>query len=189
MGQVLEKRLAAGLTIAELSEKTGISSQMITEIEIKESFLKWQTLQKLAAALNCKPHDIDDHLSKRSMRTCSICGQEFHCWPSSQNKTCGKPDCMRQQRVNVFKAVPNIKIARKICDESPICQANPEYHGAKTWVIQAPNGQIYKCRNLKYWLREHSDMIDGTVQQAWDGITKIKYYNQGKNKKPTYQWK
>jgi hypothetical protein len=60
---------------------------------------------------------------------------------------------------------------------------------AKTWCIQAPDGQIYECRNLMLWLEQHADMLDGTVRQAWDGITKIKYSMQGKRKNKSYQWK
>lgn len=71
----------------------------------------------------------------------------------------------------------------------PIFQPDERNMNAKCWVIQAPDGQIYSCRNLKHWLRQHEDMLDGTVQQAWDGISKIKYSMQGKRKNPCYTWK
>jgi hypothetical protein len=60
---------------------------------------------------------------------------------------------------------------------------------AKEWVIQSPDGKTFRCRNLKLWLREHEDMLEGTVKQAWDGITKIKYSMQGKRKNMSHQWK
>ncbi|MEK8128636.1 hypothetical protein WMW72_12035 [Paenibacillus filicis] len=72
---------------------------------------------------------------------------------------------------------------------SPLTGRFETHMHAKEWVIQSPDGEIYRCRNLKNWIREHIDMFDGTLNQAWDGIVKIKYSAQGKRKNPVSQWK
>ena len=72
---------------------------------------------------------------------------------------------------------------------SPILQPDECHANAKTWIIQAPDGHVYEVRNLKAWLREHADMLDGTPGQAWDGLAKIKYTMQGKRQNPSRQWK
>ena len=82
-----------------------------------------------------------------------------------------------------------LKKAHKAIKTSPLTGHFETHSNAKTWKIQAPNGEIYECRNLMLWLDEHSDMLDGTVRQAWIGITKIKYSMQGKRKNKSYQWK
>ncbi|REK69355.1 hypothetical protein DX130_24655 [Paenibacillus paeoniae] len=60
---------------------------------------------------------------------------------------------------------------------------------AKEWVIQSPSGEVYKCRNLKKWLRDNEHLYEGTLKQAADGIMKIKYSAQGKRKRKSTQWK
>lgn len=59
----------------------------------------------------------------------------------------------------------------------------------KVWQLKSPDGEIYECHNLLKWLKEHGDLLDGTIQQAYTGITKIKYSMQGKRKNPCFQWK
>ncbi|KPU42137.1 hypothetical protein OXPF_39160 [Oxobacter pfennigii] len=110
---------------------------------------------------------------------------------SNMTKTCS-PGCSRVYRQNLHEqGVYNgtLEKAHEAAKTSPLTGHFETHMHAKSWVIQAPDGEIYKCRNLKLWLDEHQDMIDGTVRQAWDGITKIKYSMQGKRKFKSYQWK
>lgn len=79
--------------------------------------------------------------------------------------------------------------AHEILPNHPLTGRFDTHINAKTWVIQDPSGNIHRCRNLLHWLREHEDMLDGSVRQAWDGITKIKYSMQGKRKRAVSQWK
>jgi len=79
--------------------------------------------------------------------------------------------------------------AHEVAKTHPLTGRFETHMHAKTWVIQSPSGEVFECRNLKLWLREHEDMLDGTVKQAWDGITKIKYGMQGKRKHINHQWK
>lgn len=128
---------------------------------------------------------------KTNYKTCVICLTEFPDSPSNMNKTCSE-DCSSENRKRLAAVGVNdnaLKIAHQMAATSPLTGRFETHMHAKEWVIQAPNGEIFKCRNLKNWLREHDDMLDGTVSQAWDGISKIKYSMQGKRKKHLYQWK
>ncbi|WP_069153765.1 hypothetical protein [Eisenbergiella tayi] len=60
---------------------------------------------------------------------------------------------------------------------------------AKYWRIQAPDGKIYDCQNLLYFIKQNPDLFDGTPKQAFDGFAKIKASIQGKRKNPCYTWK
>ncbi|MGG1669936.1 hypothetical protein ACIFOE_04665 [Paenibacillus sp. NRS-1783] len=60
---------------------------------------------------------------------------------------------------------------------------------AKEWLIKSPDGQVFKCRNLMNWLREHEDMLDGTVRQAWVGLAQIKRSMTGVSKRNNRTWK
>jgi hypothetical protein len=102
-------------------------------------------------------------------------------------------ECSRIHRQNLHaKGVyaGTLEKAHEVFPAHPLTGRFETNINAKTWIIQSPDGQIYECRNLKNWLREHVDMLDGTVEQAWDGIAKIKYTMQGKRKKnKSHQWK
>lgn len=128
---------------------------------------------------------------RQNMRDCVICGNPFPAPPSSLKITCSRA-CSADNRKRMAasgKYDEGLSRAHAQAPHSPLTGRFETHINAKEWVIQSPNGQIYKCRNLKNWLREHEDLIDGTVRQAWDGITKIKYTMQGKRKNPSRSWK
>lgn len=128
---------------------------------------------------------------KSNSKVCIVCGTKFPSPKSSLTKTCGQ-ECSSEHRKQLAAAGVNSAALEKAHDmaaKSPLTGRFDTHMHAKEWVIQAPDGEVYKCRNLKNWLREHSDMLDGTVAQAWDGISKIKYSMQGKRKRPVSQWK
>lgn len=128
---------------------------------------------------------------KSNYKSCTICGAKFQDSPSNLNKTCN-PECSTVNRRQLAASGVNaaaMKKAHMMAATSPLTGRFETHMHAKEWVIQAPDGQVYRCRNLKNWLREHEDMLDGTVMQAWDGISKIKYSMQGKRKRPCQQWK
>lgn len=127
----------------------------------------------------------------RNYKRCAVCGCEFASPPSSE-KICCSPECSRiwrkrRARAGIYDS--SIHRANAKSHANPLMQRGKQNINAKSWRIQAPDGQIYECRNLLDFLREHSDMLDGTVRQAWDGIVKIKYSMQGKRKHPSFQWK
>lgn len=68
---------------------------------------------------------------------------------------------------------------------------NPEeLWTSKGWVICSPAGEVYECRNLLNFIREHPEMFDGTVKQAYDGFQKIKATDQGKRpRNKSKSWK
>ena len=128
---------------------------------------------------------------KSHKKKCVVCGKEFFDAPSNDTITCSKACSIthRQQLHEQGVYDGTLEKAHEAAKTHPLTGRFETHMHAKTWKIQAPDGQIYECRNLKNWLREHEDLIDGTVSQSWDGITKIKYSMQGKRKFKNYQWK
>ena len=124
-------------------------------------------------------------------KTCIVCGKEFFDHPSNMTKTCSK-ECSiknRQRDEHKSKIIALVPKAHEVAATHPLTGRFETNVNARSWKIQAPDGQVYECRNLKLWLRNHEDMLDGTVEQAWDGISKIKYSMQGKRKNTVSQWK
>lgn len=127
----------------------------------------------------------------RNYKRCVVCGQDFAAPPSSE-KICCSPECSHIWRTHRTQAGiydKSIHMANTISRSNPRMQRGEQNINAKSWRIQAPNGEIFECINLLDWFRNHADLIDGTPQQAWDGVTKIKYSMQGKRKHPSFQWK
>lgn len=128
---------------------------------------------------------------KSHKKTCIVCGKEFYCSPSADTVTCNAEcsKCNRQIKHLNGSYNDSLNKAHEAIKTSPLTGKFATHMRAKEWVIQSPDGEIYRCRNLLNWLREHEDLIDGTPKQAWDGIVKIKYSMQGKRKNPSKSWK
>lgn len=124
----------------------------------------------------------------QNYKICPVCQKPFACPPSNPTVCCSR-ECSLKHRAASTASLRNLKSARNKLAVSPICQPDENYHRAKEWVIQAPDGTVYRVRNLLHWFRAHPNLIDGTPKQAWDGISKIKYSLQGKRKNPSYTWK
>jgi len=128
---------------------------------------------------------------KSTPKMCIVCGKEFYDAPSNMTVTCG-PECSVKHRQQMYLDGVNagaLQKAHEVAKDHPLTGRFETHMHAKTWIIKSPAGEIFECRNLKNWLRDHEDLLDGTVNQAWDGITKIKYSLQGKRKNPSRQWK
>ena len=130
-------------------------------------------------------------LLKQGYKTCVVCGKSFADPAANLTVTCS-PACSHAHRQHLHKSGVYASATEKMLaakSASPILQPNENHINARSWIIQSPGGEIFKCRNLRHWLRQHESMLDGTVQQAWDGISKIKYGMQGKRKNPNHQSK
>jgi len=128
---------------------------------------------------------------RKQYKACVCCGKTFQDAQSNMRTTCSM-ECSRNHRKGMHadgKYIGSYEQAAKAMLANPMLQPDEAHVNATGWVIMSPGGKTYSCRNLKHWLRGHEDMIDGTVKQAWDGISKIKYSIQGKRKNPCYQWK
>lgn len=128
---------------------------------------------------------------KTMTKVCVLCGKEFPDPACNDTVTCS-PECSSEHRRQLHqsgKYAGALEKAHEVAKTHPLTGRFETHINAKTWRIQAPDGQIYECRNLKLWLEEHQEMLDGTVRQAWDGIAKIKHSMLGKRKNKSYQWK
>lgn len=128
---------------------------------------------------------------KTQHKACIVCGATFADPQSNPTVTCST-ECSKKHRQELYAAGiydDALTRAHEALTSSPLTGRFDTHVNAKEWIIQAPDGQIYECRNLLNWLRDHADMLNGTPRQAWDGIAKIKYTMQGKRKNPSHQWK
>lgn len=107
---------------------------------------------------------------RRLAGLCVKCGK-----PAYEKSRC--PDCLEKLRKRA-------EITKRV--KKPMSKVQPK---KKWWKIQSPGGTIYECDGLKDWLKEHAEMFDGTIEQAYDAFVRIKYSLQGKRTKKTYQWK
>ena len=133
-------------------------------------------------------------MQQKNNKICVICGALYPCPPSDMVKTCGKKCSSKLRQNNHLENKYNQehmhqKARERAANDPRLARGSEQHYAAKKWVIQSPDGQVYKMSNLLQWLREHEDILDGTAMQAWDGITKIKYSAQGKRKNPSYTWK
>ena len=168
MSKLQIMRESKDLTMGGLSSISGVSRICIKDIEEAKRKPYWSTLVRLAAALECSPHDIDDETDRNNLRICPICGVEFSIGPNIRQTTCGKPECTSRIR--------SIKVKSRYSGEGP------NHRWAKDWTIATPHAETLEVRNLKYWLRYHPQLLDGTPDQAYAGINIIKYGFAG-------QWK
>ena len=129
--------------------------------------------------------------SKKQYKVCIVCGKKFQDPQSNMRVTCSRK-CASEHRRQMYEAgvyAGTLESAHEAAKDNPLTGRFETHVNAKTWVIKSPTGEIYECRNLYNWLREHETLIDGSVRQAWDGLSKIKYSEQGKRKNPSHQWK
>lgn len=126
---------------------------------------------------------------KQNYKTCIVCGKLFANSPSNRTVCCSQ-ECSRRHRGQISSTADNLKDARKAAAEMPKMQKGEQHINAKSWVIQAPDGRMYTCRNLMHWCRENEDLFDGTARQAWNGFAKQKETMRGTIKRgKSYQWK
>ncbi|NDL68002.1 hypothetical protein [Anaerotalea alkaliphila] len=128
---------------------------------------------------------------RQNYKTCIVCGKQFPDSKTNMTVTCSL-ECSKRHRKDLASSGiydDALDAAHKITPVHPKTGSFETNIHAKSWTIKAPDGKVYKCRNLKLWCKEHADLFDGTPRQAWDGLAKIKYSAQGKRKNRAYQWK
>jgi hypothetical protein len=110
-------------------------------------------------------------------RKCLICGAEFTCYPSDKRVTCGRPECVRENRRKSHKGVSNHwgeaarrkKSAQGLTDnlragtpaarKSPIAGRFETNREAKFWRVRSPEGKIYEFTNLRLWARDNCELF------------------------------
>lgn len=126
---------------------------------------------------------------KSHYKTCVICGTSFQDPASNDTVTCGTECSSENRRRKSDSLLESLDKAHIAAALSPLTGRFETHINAKEWVIQSPNGEVFRCRNLMLWLRDHEDMLDGSVRQAWGGFSHMKASVLGKRKNKVYQWK
>ena len=148
-------------------------------------------------------------------RKCVICGTEFVCYPSDKKVTCGRPECVLENRRRSHKGVSNRwnaesrrkKSAQGLTDnlragtpaarKSPIAGRFETNRGAKFWRVRSPEGKIYEFTNLQLWARDNCELFgkpksELSVQQIAHGFYSayMAQRNVGEHHTLTYKdWK
>lgn len=149
------------------------------------------------------------------VRKCRICGKRFLCYPSDKKVTCGRPECVLQNRCKSHKGVsnrwnPESRLKKSVQGQTanlrkgtPAAKDSPKSGrfetniNAQHWIVKSPNGEIYEFTNLMLWVRKHTTLFgksadDNSVQQIAGGFYTAKRAIQGKKDQhtPTYMgWK
>lgn len=128
-------------------------------------------------------------LARQNYKICVICGGRFPSPPSEAVRTCSRACSTILRRRQAFELGSVDRIAAE--REKYVAATAPEdWQTAKIWVLRAPDGKQYTCKNLKLFFRDHADLIDGTPAQAAKGIVVVKRSLLGTRKKgKCYQWK
>ena len=124
----------------------------------------------------------------RNKKTCVICGKEFFAPPTSGKKTCSK----KSERVKNGKSslyARTMALAQKAAKESPNSGQYETNAVAKSWVIQSPEGKVYKINNLSLWARENEAILPSSAKLFAAGMRDIKRSEQGKKKRGSLQYK
>lgn len=126
--------------------------------------------QRARYAKNRKP-------TKNSARACVVCGKQFACPPSRQEKmkTCS-PVCESKNRSSISKAQSPAVEPKRLAGlaASPRTGRFETHANAKGWKIESPKGVVYEFRNLRLWVDTHADLYNGTPDQAYVGLLRVK---------------
>jgi len=129
---------------------------------------------------------------RQQWKTCVVCGEKFPD-PQSNNRKCCSKECSTINRKNMGTDeahINTLKNLRAAGEAFAKAHTGEKEVNSKYWEIQSHDGTIYKCQNLKHFIRTHQDLFDGTVEQARSGFSMIKSTAQGKREKnPVYSWK
>lgn len=128
-------------------------------------------------------------LYKSNTKNCVVCGNKFQAPPSAATITCSAACSAENRRGKSDELLAALDKAHAVASSHPLTGRFETHINAKSWVIQSPDGTVYRCRNLMLWLRDHEDLLEGTIRQAWGGFSHIKATALGKRKKKVYQWK
>lgn len=134
---------------------------------------------------NCQSLDL------QHKKVCVVCGKEFKDSPTN-NRCCCSVECSAKHREQLHASgTYDVAVSHWLDGKSKFHaeHSGPDHINAKHWVIQSPDGKIYECRNLMYFIKSNPDLFDGTPKQAFDGFQKIKSTQKGKRKNPSHSWK
>lgn len=97
---------------------------------------------------------------RQHQRICPVCGKLFDASPANDTVCCS-PECSSIHRKQLHKNGKYDSAIIKWQNEKEkfFEEHTGEKHiNAKHWKIKAPDGQIYDCQNLMYFIRENSDL-------------------------------
>lgn len=133
------------------------------------------------------------------IRKCLVCGADFKCSPSDKTVTCSA-ECKGIRRSQLLKGkkqsdetrlkkstaarnrdnYDNLKGGTAAAMESPKAGRFVTNSSAKRWILQSPDGTIYRCTNLSEFIRKNGKLFgingsnDKEVERIRTGFTILK---------------
>lgn len=91
----------------------------------------------------------------RLNRVCLVCGKIFH--SEKPRKTCSRKCLSKLDSQAKAGEYPTQVLEAR--NNSPILQPNENHCLAKRWILQSPDGKIYKFKNLSHFVRNHKNLF------------------------------
>ena len=93
----------------------------------------------------------------RNAETCVVCGKTFYKPASQQAKTCSA-ECYKILHSRNASA-QDLSAMREGHRTNPRTASTPENAHAREWSFRAPDGTVYRFRNLNYFIRSHKELF------------------------------
>ena len=93
----------------------------------------------------------------RNSETCVVCGKTFFKPASQQAKTC----CESCYKILLSRnaSAQDLTAMREGYRTNPRTASTPENVHAREWSLRAPNGKVYRFKNLNFFIREHRELF------------------------------
>ena len=114
------------------------------------------TCKKFAEREYCS-HSCANRARGRNAETCVVCGKTFYKPASQQAKTCSA-ECYKILHSRNASA-QDLSAMREGHRTNPRTASTPENARAREWSFRAPDGMVYRFRNLNYFIRSHKELF------------------------------
>lgn len=121
--------------------------------------------------------------SKKSTKVCSICGKEFETTPKRDQKFCSRK-CYEIDLTRGYKEMDE-RFSRMVQGKVAFWNehAGEKHPYSKYWELQSPTGEIYKIRNLSYFLKKNQELFGADPMVSYGAFIRIKRTLKGKEKR------
>lgn len=142
---------------------------------------KFSTCSAACRAEYSRRRTTERRASEKIWKKCAVCGAEFSASPSATVTTCRRRECTRAARS--LRAVERVEThlpeMQAGLAASPICQPDERHHNAREWSLRAPDGKIYKFKNLRHFVRTHNELFtDDELSALNSGVQKAAAFLQ-----------
>ena len=130
----------------------------------------------------------------RNSETCVVCGRVFFCPASHGGKVCSN-DCLKLL-LSRNASKQDLSAMREGYRTNPRTASTPENVHAREWSLRAPDGKVYRFKNLNFFIREHRELFPpellierrGTPAVA-NKLSALAPWRREKMRKKSFSWR